>query len=85
MDVNVIYQNLPTSIKGYTVSCPDDTYTVVLNARHTMEQQIRAYWHELDHIKEGDFEKESADRVEAVAHEMQYPSAATLGQRKDIS
>lgn len=68
MDANVIYADMPTAIKAYTVSCPDDTYTIVLNSRHSYEQLRKSYDHELMHIENGDFEKENADAVESTSH-----------------
>ena len=68
LDANVIYADLPASIKAYTVSCPDDTYTIVLNSRHSYEQLLISYSHELKHIENGDFEKDNADMIELSAH-----------------
>ena len=56
MDTNVIYADLPASVKAYTVCCPDDTYTIVLNSRHSHEQLLASYQHELKHIENRDFE-----------------------------
>lgn len=69
MDANVIYADLPASIKAYTVSCPDDTYTIVLNSRHSHEQLLMSYSHELKHIANGDFEKDNVDMIELSAHQ----------------
>lgn len=68
MDANVIYADLPASIKAYTVSCPDDTYTIVLNSRHSHEQLLISYSHELKHIENGDFDKDNANAIEKEAH-----------------
>ena len=69
MDANVIYADLPASIKAYTVSCPDDTYTIVLNSRHSHEQLFMSYCHELRHIENGDFDKDNVDMIELSAHQ----------------
>lgn len=66
--MKVIYENMPTSIGGF-VKEKDGFYTVVLNARMTRERNAETLLHELRHIENGDFEKESADQVERVAHE----------------
>lgn len=58
---NVIYVDMPTTIKAYTVHCADDTYTIVLNSRHCMEQLLKAYKHELLHITGGDFDSRLKD------------------------
>ena len=67
-DVKVILENMPTTIKGYTVA-KDFTYTIVLNSRLSFESQRYTYLHELEHINNGDFEKKCrADIIEFYAH-----------------
>lgn len=67
--VNVVLANMPLTIKEYVVSNPDTSYTIVLNARHTDSIQLQAYHHAVQHILNGDFEKESpADLIEIHAH-----------------
>lgn len=69
MDTNVIYADLPASVKAYTVCCPDDTYTIVLNSRHSHEQLLASYQHELKHIENRDFAKDNVDKIERNAHD----------------
>lgn len=57
IDVNTIYADLPTTIKSYVVSCPDSTFTIVLNTRMSIEQNHLSYAHELGHIKDGDYDR----------------------------
>lgn len=67
--INTLCADMPTSIKAYTVLNKDDTYTIILNARICHEQQLNAYYHELQHIRNGDYEKRtSADFIEIMAH-----------------
>lgn len=70
MDTNILYVDMPTTIKAYTVCCDDDTYTIVLNARHSMEQLMLAYHHEMKHIENGDYDKPDKDVhvIEIFAH-----------------
>ena len=69
LDVNVILADMPTSIPAYSVANPDLSYTIVLNSRLNHERQLMAYHHEMNHIKNGDFEKKcSADVIECYAH-----------------
>lgn len=69
LDVNVILIDMPPSIPAYSVANPDLSYTIVLNSRLNYERQLRAYHHEMEHIKNGDFEKKcSADIIEFCAH-----------------
>lgn len=70
LDTKVIFDNLPTSIGGYTVQSRDGQfYTIVLNARHSRQEQIESYHHECRHILNGDYEKKlSANLIEFYAH-----------------
>ena len=43
--------DMPCTIKSYVVSNGDLTFTIVINSRQCHEQQVRAYQHELAHIK----------------------------------
>ena len=47
---------MPVSIRGYAVKNKDSTFTIVLNARHTREQNLLSYAHELAHIENGDYD-----------------------------
>lgn len=69
-DVNVIEANLPTSIAAYVTANTDASYTIILNARLTWERRLQAYHHEIEHIKNGDYERKSADLIEMYAHEI---------------
>lgn len=68
-DVNCCLADLPTTIPAFVVSNADDSYTIVLNARHSREQHLKSYAHEYNHIMNGDYEKKcSADLIEFWAH-----------------
>lgn len=61
--------SMPVSAKGYTLMDHEGDYNVFLNSRHTHEQQMRSFQHELDHIRDGDFYNEgNADTVETHSH-----------------
>lgn len=69
LDVNVVLADLPSRISAYTVANPDFSYTVVLNSRLNHERQMLAYVHEMDHIKNGDYDRRcSVDLIECYAH-----------------
>lgn len=55
--VNCILTDMPVSIKAYTVLNRDMSYTIILNSRHTREQHLISYHHEMKHIENGDYEK----------------------------
>lgn len=52
----IVYDNLPYSIKGFTLyHAADDYYTIVLNCRFSMESMRKTFQHERKHIMKGDF------------------------------
>ena len=65
---NVIYIDLPTSVRGFARYNPDGTYTIVLNSRMSIEQQRRTWAHEMRHIIRGDFDKDDVDAIEVENH-----------------
>ena len=67
-DVNCVLADLPSTVPAYVVSNSDCSYTIVLNARHTHEHHLISYYHEMNHIENGDYEKRNADIVEIHAH-----------------
>ena len=63
--------DMPTHVKGHTVKNEDGSYSVFLNARMASNQIEKTYQHEIQHIKNGDFEKEQVQRIEAYAHKVE--------------
>lgn len=53
-DRPAILDNLPTSVKGFCYHDNDGEAFIVVNARHTREQNRRTYDHEKRHIDRGD-------------------------------
>lgn len=69
-DVQVLFLQLPNTIKEFVTANPDMSYTVVLNANLSYEARLKAYTHALHHIQDGDFDKAcSADLIEVFAHQ----------------
>ena len=63
-DFNVVMQDLPTTIGGFTKET-DGYYTIVLNSRMTHERNQQSYIHEVGHIDSMDFDKDrNADQIE---------------------
>lgn len=55
---------LPMRIKGYTVLM-DDVYTIIINSNLCPDARMRAYRHEIRHIRNEDFYKrKTADSIE---------------------
>lgn len=63
------YIEMPATVRSFVIVNSDSTYTIILNSKLSHEQNITSYWHEIDHIKNGDYDKKcSADLIEIVAH-----------------
>jgi hypothetical protein len=54
-NTNIEIAKLPLRLKAYTRQNPDGSNTILINARHTYEQNIRSGWHEMRHIEADDF------------------------------
>ncbi len=70
MEPNVIYADMPTRIKAYTIRSANGTYTIVLNSRLTREQHLISYHHEMYHIENGDYDRTDTNinAIEINAH-----------------
>mgnify|MGYP005824254267 CR=1 FL=1 len=63
------YMDMPPSIRSFVVENNDLTFTIVINSRIGREQQLKAYRHEINHIKNNDCDKDcSVDAIELSAH-----------------
>ena len=68
-DYDIVLMDMPVGVKGFTKRCEDDYCTVVLNSRHTWEQNRVSFTHEYDnHVNGSDYELSNADAIEAKAH-----------------
>lgn len=68
-EIYTYYVNMPTTIRSFVISNNDMSFTIMINARISSEQQLRAYKHELSHIQNGDYDKCcSVDLIEFYAH-----------------
>lgn len=68
MDINTQVIDMDVLVGEQVVKNKDDSYTIFLNARLSYERQLAAYWHAINHIKNGDFDKGNADIIEQKAH-----------------
>lgn len=67
---HTIFLNLPNKIRGFAVynTC-EDFYTIVLNSRLSYAQNIKTYFHELEHITNNDFYSTlDVNTLESLAH-----------------
>lgn len=68
-EIYVEYHDLPTTIRGFSRETSEG-YVIVINSRMSSDMQLRAYKHELEHIKNDDFNShKSVDVIEALRHE----------------
>jgi len=71
--IRVVLQNLPVTIRGFTVYYFDEDgmtyYTIFINSRLSEVMQCATYDHEIKHINNNDFDSMlPADRLEAIRH-----------------
>lgn len=68
-NINVNLYDMPAAVRSFVVENVDQTYTIVLNSRLTHEQNLISYRHELNHILNGDYDKNfPSDLIEKIAH-----------------
>lgn len=67
---NVVPVNLPCSFRACTVyNSQEDWYTIIYNINVSEEVLLQAYYHELKHIEEGDFNSMlSVSELENIMH-----------------
>ncbi len=62
---------LPGKVHGFTHVEPDGSYTVVVNENDSEARRMKAYQHEVDHIRRGDFDRDAdVQQVEMEAHDI---------------
>lgn len=68
--INTIYSNdLPLTCGGFARKNEDDSYTIVLNPKHSYHQQRATYMHELSHIVNRDHDSEKhVNFIESMRH-----------------
>lgn len=63
-DIIVRVWNAPTTVKGVTTLDGNGDYNIYINANISSEEQVKAYFHEMQHIKKNHFELPSAHEAE---------------------
>lgn len=71
MDMDVL-------IPEHVVANSDGSYTILINSRLSHERQIEGFNHALEHIKNGDFERNDADKIELKAHALKNATEFSL-------
>lgn len=67
-DIFVRYLDMDVNVSEHIVQNPDGSYTIFLNSRLSWERLQEAYDHAINHIKNCDFEKTDAQKIEYDAH-----------------
>ena len=63
-NINVFIRDLPYSVHGITKQNSDGSYTIFINAHDSVNIQRQSYEHEMQHIKNNDFEKYDIESLE---------------------
>ena len=67
-EINIVVTPMPMSIKAFTCRV-NEYYTVIVNENLADEEKRNKVQHELDHIKNGDFDSnDSVNDIELRAH-----------------
>ena len=75
-DVNVVLLDFPNSKKEMVVPNEDGSFTIFINAKHSVEQQAEAYEHAMKHIQNQDFQREDVQSIEHAAHCLAIPESS---------
>lgn len=67
-DVNVNVINFPNCGHELVTENEDGSYTILINAKLSSEDQQKAYDHAMYHITHNDFEKDNVQEIEEDAH-----------------
>lgn len=69
MIITIFSDELPLTCGGFARKNEDDTYTIVLNPKHSYHQQRATYIHELEHIMNQDHDRDChVNLIEAARH-----------------
>lgn len=70
-DIFVQVIDMDVMIPEQVVKNQDGSYTIFLNARYSHEYNLKSYQHAIEHINNGDFDRECGDvqEIETIAHE----------------
>ena len=75
--------DMPEAVRGVTVKDAEGDYNIYLNARLADEARVKAYWHEMDHIRRGHFYQERT--VAEMEEEVEEEASRCYSSRKKKS
>lgn len=67
---NLVLLENANGIKGSVWLNSDDSYTIFIDASLNDEEQRKVFEHEMNHILNDDFQKNSVQRIEAYTHKL---------------
>ncbi len=62
--IGVYFMDMDTAVDEQVIFNEDGSYSIFINSRLNWERQMIAYQHALVHIMNGDFDRQSADKIE---------------------
>ncbi|OUP21358.1 hypothetical protein B5F29_02440 [Lachnoclostridium sp. An196] len=80
-DVNVVLLDFPNLKKEMVVPNEDGSFTIMINAKHSVEQQAAAYEHAMKHIQNQDFQRKDVQRIEHAAHNLAVPVVSSKAKK----
>ena len=80
--ISVVLMDLPTTVRGFVRENPDGSYTIVINARMSIDMQRVALQHELRHIQRGDLD--SLDDIDQIEMEMRHVDRENLNREIQV-
>ena len=70
----ILSDDMPTGMPDHIIANPDDSYTILLNARLSTDAQREGFQHAVNHIKNRDYEKDDVQQIEMAAHGLRAES-----------
>ena len=67
--INTCFLQLPPRVKAVSTKNEDGSHTIIVNSILNHEQQLMGYKHELQHIKDDDFDKHNVNTIELSVRE----------------
>ena len=68
-DIPVVLMDLPTTVRGFVCLGEDYEPCIIINARLTIEEQRKAFWHEYFHVRNGDMDNQNFHEYGGASYE----------------
>lgn len=67
-DFNIVFMDVDTMVGESIFKNNDDSFTILVNSRWSVEMQRYCILHAFDHVRHNDWELDDVDEIEAKAH-----------------